>query len=90
MEVLCSTHDDLYELHYCPECDKYWVYCTSCGYLSDYSHEAIKATKSGTHLIKCERCGEPFWIDKYLIKEVCPPCAHWNNRGEYKTWVEVK
>jgi hypothetical protein len=90
IQVRYTSHDDLRELHQCPECKKYWVYCEPCGYLADYAHEAANGRHLyGDHrLIKCAECGEPFWIDDEVITEVCPPCQHWNDHGEYKEWYE--
>ena len=82
MKVLYSTHDELFEPHFCPECELYWVFCNLCGLIiQDY-----KEDKNGDKYIKCLCCHEPFWVND-AKEEKCPACVVWDSLGKYKEWI---
>ena len=73
------------ELHKCPDCNKYWVYCNSCGYLSEEAY-TVYTDRGFKGLIKCKRCECPYWVYEDTPEETCPPCEKWNSK-EYKEWT---
>jgi hypothetical protein len=81
-----TTHDELFDVHFCPDCTNYWVYDTTCGYLMT-SSIPIQITEDLKAYFECPTCKEPFSIDdpKHMI---CPVCKYWNEWGEYMETVE--